>query len=535
MKKFASESLTIIVILVLCLNSFATDGNLSDYSAESVGKFLFETVKEPTISPIGGEWTILGLARSDVDIPKEYFENYYRRVEKYVTENKGIVHSKKYTEYSRLILALSAIGKNPENVAGYNLLTPLGDYEKTIMQGINGAIWALIALDCNNYPIPTNLEAGIQATREMYINHILEKQTPDGGWTLSGNTADADITGMALQALSRYRSSENVESAINRALSCLSSMQNENGGFSSYDTENSESCVQVIVALCELNIPLSDERFVKNGKTLFDNLITFYDNEKSFKHTHNDDTNLMATEQCFYALVALKRAEMGKNSLYNMSDAGQIGVIPDTEGLPGKNSDVRKMSISNPGKTFTDITGHKDKTSIEALASREIINGKTEYLFEPDNTMTRAEFATIVTKALGLPQKCSGVFTDVYVNDWFYNYVGTAYSYGIIKGVSENEFNPYGTITREEVAVMITRAAKLCGIYTEFEKSASRDILAQFSDYIKASEWSVTALAFCFNSGILDDSVMDINPKEPCVRGEIACMLYNMLCLANLI
>ncbi|MBR3994173.1 MAG: S-layer homology domain-containing protein, partial [Clostridia bacterium] len=399
----------------------------------------------------------------------------------------------------------------------------------------NGAIWALIALDSGNYDMPNNPNAKVQATREMYINHIIEKQTSDGGWALSGDVTDPDVTGMALQALSKYQSNDKVKTATEKALNCLSNMQDENGGFSSYEVETSESSVQVLVALCELGISVDDVRFVKNGKSVIDNLFSFYDNGKGFKHIHGDSTNLMATEQCFYALVALKRANEGRNTLYDMSDAKKLNVSSDVAGLAGKNADVKKMNISNPGKTFADIVGHKDKTAIESLASRGIINGKSENSFEPESNMTRAEFATIIARGLGLPQKSNVIFKDVTTNDWFYNYVGTAYSYGIIKGVSENEFNPNGTITREEAAVMVTRAAKLCGMDTEMDALSIRDSLAQFFDYVKASDWSQSSLAFCYNEKILDDSVMDIEPKESVTRAEIASMLYNMLLSANLL
>ena len=164
-----------------------------------------------------------------------------------------------------------------------------------------------------------------------------------------------------------------------------------------------------------------------------------------------------------------------------------------------------------------------------------IINGKTQNLFEPDSTMTRAEFAAIIARSLGLPEKNNGIFTDVSENDWFCSYINTAYSYGIIKGICENKFNPNGTITREEAAVMVTRAAKLCGMDTELENVAVRDVLSQFSDYVKASEWSQTSLAFCFDEEILSDEAMDIKPKEVIKRAEIASMLYNMLSKAMLL
>lgn len=96
---------------------------------------------------IGGEWAVLGLARSGYAVPEEYYQNYYQTVEEYVKACGGVLHETKYTEYSRVIIVLTAIGKDPTNVAGYNLLTALGDYDKTIWQGTNGPIWALIALD----------------------------------------------------------------------------------------------------------------------------------------------------------------------------------------------------------------------------------------------------------------------------------------------------------------------------------------------------------------------------------------------------
>jgi len=514
---------------------------------EDTAQYLYKTVMNPQVGYIGGEWAVLGLARSGYDVPEEYYQNYYKNVEEYVNACKGNLHNKKYTEYSRLIVTLTSIGKNPGNVAGYNLLTPLGDYEKTIWQGMNGPIWALIALDSGNYDMPQNSNAKVQATREMYIERILNCQLSDGGWSLFGGTAaqesgdgisDPDITGMALCALSKYQDDEKVKTAIEKALDCMSERQNENGGFSSWNTENSESCVQMIVALCELGIPLTDTRFVKNGNTMLDSLLGFYVEGNGFLHTYDGSgSNLMSTEQAFYGIVAVKRATDGKNSLYRMSDAIHVSEMKNetTIGLPEKNPDIKKMNIIAPGKTFPDISAHLNQPAIEALASRGIITGKTEDRFEPDGTMTRAEFATIIARGLGLPQMSVANFKDVTANDWFYNYVGTAYNYGIIKGVSESEFNPNGTITREEAAVMVTRAAKLCGMDTEMGTLAVRDSLAQFIDYVKASDWSQSSLAFCFSEGILDDSVMDIKPKEAVTRAEIASMLYNMLSLAKLL
>ena len=533
MKKVISILLLAATIFGFSVQVYATSADKVSDTIESVGKYLYETVKAPTVSSIGGEWTVTGLARSNIDIPKEYFENYYKNVEKYVKEKNGVLHNKKYTEYSRVVIALTAIGKDPENVAGYNLLAPLGDYEKTVFQGINGAVWALIALDCGNYAIPKNTSAKTQATREMYVTYILKRQLSDGGWALSGEISDPDVTAMVLQALSKYQDNDNVKSATEKALSCLSSMQNENGGFFTYNEETSESSVQVLVALCELGISADDKRFVKNGNTILNNLLSFYDG-KGFKHIHEDSTNLMATEQCFYALVALDRMNEGKNSLYSMSDV-RMTKGSDSSGLVNKNPDVKKMPVLYNGKTFDDIKISRYKTQIEALASRGIINGKTNRVFEPESTMTRAEFATIITRSLGLEIKEKDIFKDVRTSDWFYPYVGTAFSYGIVNGVSESKFDPNGTITREEASAMVSRAAKLCGHNTHLTTNKVRNILSAFSDTAKTSDWAKESLAFCYSKGILDSNTQKINPKECVTRAEIASMLYNILNISNLL
>ncbi len=535
MKKLLSIFICLIMILGLPPQAFASDNALVNKIISDTAEYIYNTLPNPHFGSIGGEWAVLGLARSSADIADEYFENYYRKVEKYVKDCGGVLHDKKYTEYSRLILALTSIGKNPADVAGYNLLTPIGDYENTIRQGINGSIWALTALDSGNYEIPQNTTAAVCATREMYINHILENQTSDGGWALSGNSADPDVTAMSLQALSKYRGKENVESAVEKAILCMSEMQNENGGFSSSETENSESSAQMLVALCELGISPNDARFVKNENTVLDNLLTYYESGKGFKHTKDGAANQMATEQCLCALAALQRFNEGKNSFYNMSDAISVAGNDSAIGLAGKNPDVKKMDVVSLGKTFADIAFHKNKAAIEALSARNIINGKTETGFEPDSTMTRAEFATIIVRGLGLPAKSNSKFTDVTSGDWFCDYVNTACFYGIVNGVSDTEFNPHGTITREQSAVMIARAAKLCGNDTAVEVFAARDILAGFTDYVKASDWALSSLAFCYDEAILSDEVIEIKPKEAVTRAEIAQMLYNMLSLSKLI
>ena len=536
-RKLAALILVLSVLFSLAVPTLAASSVQTEMQGSAA--YMVSAVKAPEVSSIGGEWAVLGLARSGYSVPKDYFDNYYANVEKYVKSCKGVLHERKYTEYSRVILALTAIGRDPSNVAGYNLLMPLGDFDKTIWQGLNGPIWALIALDSGNYTIPKNTTAKTQSTRPLFVDEILNRQQKDGGWTLDDTRdSDPDMTAMVLQALAKYQSQPAVKTATDKALTYLSKAQDRNGGFASWGTVNAESAAQVIVSLCELGIDLNDSRFVKNGHGLIENLLTFRQSNGSFTHTLDsaEGNNQMATEQCFYALVAADRSENGKSSLYRMNDVVKNTAKPNTNINKSKADDSMNVpSVTAPGTTFSDIKNHANKAAIEELASRGIINGMSKDTFAPNKTMTRAEFAAIVTRALGLAAKDTKAFTDVPSSKWYAGYIGAANSSGIVNGVGGGKFNPDGTITRQEAAAMVARAAKLCGLDTTMDAVATRNMLAQFGDYRSAASWATESLAFCYSAGILDQSDLNIQPTKAILRCEIAQMLYNMLVVAELI
>ena len=267
---------------------------------------IYNSIKDPQVTSVGGEWAIIGLKKSGIDIPQEYYDRYYSNLEKYLTERNGVLHERKYTEFSRVVLALNTIGKNPTNVCGYNLITPLCDYSSVIKQGLNGAVWALIALDSGNY-----VNDEIQTTREMYIDLILSRQLSDGGWAMAADEkySDVDITAMAIKGLAPYNGNIKVKNAIDNGLEFLSKNQNENGGFSSYGEENSDSGAQVLMAIASVGVSIDDARFVKNGNTVIDFIEKFYIDGGGFKHTSVDTFNLMATEQCLYAVSEYLQTE----------------------------------------------------------------------------------------------------------------------------------------------------------------------------------------------------------------------------------
>ena len=323
MKRSGSKLLCILLLLSLLL-SLTACGKQANQLEKTAG-YLQAQIAAPGTGSVGGDWLIFGLARSGVKVSQKYFDAYYENVEAAVREKNGVLSDRKYTEYSRTVLALTAIGKNPADVAGYDLLKPLADFEQVTKQGINGTIFALLALDSGKYEIPENPDAAVQATRQMYVDELLARELPDGGWTLTGGEPDVDITAMTLQALAKYRGQAEVEAAVERGLAVLSSLQEPDGGYVSWGSSNSESVAQVIVALTELGVPLDDERFTKNGITVEDALLRFAQENGAFVHVRDgsggDDG--MATEQAFYALAAIHRAETGKTTLYDMTDVMQ--------------------------------------------------------------------------------------------------------------------------------------------------------------------------------------------------------------------
>ena len=297
-------------------------GKKADTIYKNTGDYLAKR-GTPSVGSIGGEWMALGLARSGRTVP----EGYYDAVVKYVKDNidsNGRLDKNKATENARIILALTAIGKDATNVDGHDLLAGLNEMSYLSKQGINGAIFTLIALDSHSYT-----PAG-DVTRDKLVQVILDAQiSSDGGWSLDGKNADVDMTAMAIQALAAYyKSNSSAKKAVDKGLSWLSSVQQNDGGFTSWGAANSESCAQVIVALTALGInPAKDSRFIKNGASVLDALCSFAVDGGGFKHLATETSaNGMATEQGFYALVAYYRLLNGQSSLYDMADVKLEGV-----------------------------------------------------------------------------------------------------------------------------------------------------------------------------------------------------------------
>lgn len=277
----------------------------------------------------GSEWSVTAMARDGGAVKYGTYSDYYDAVAAEVKACKGTLDARKALPYTKVIMALTALDKNPASVGGYNLLKGLADFDKVMTTGTNGPIWALLALDCGDYQIPSAGSGKTQTTRELLIDEILSRELDGGGYTV-GMTSDGpetDITAMAIQALAPYKNRAEVKAVIDRGLKILSDKQASDGTFTDYGTKSCESIAQVIIALTALDIhPEKDSRFIKKGNTLIDALMKFYVFGGGFRHVlkttsgYDAPINGMATEQAYMALGAYKRFLAGDNFVFDMTD-----------------------------------------------------------------------------------------------------------------------------------------------------------------------------------------------------------------------
>lgn len=154
---------------------------------------------------------------------------------------------------------------------------------------------------------------------------------------------------------------------------------------------------------------------------------------------------------------------------------------------------------------FADIMDHWAKNDIELMAEKGIVKGMTDNLFAPNANITRAQFATLLVKALGLTEvkPAVGTFKDVNSNAWYYSTVETAAANGIAAGF-DGKFNPEGKITRQEMAVMIAKALKIGGKTVTLNSAEVDQLLNKFSDRQEIAAWAKDSVAVAVKEGIIN-------------------------------
>lgn len=359
-----------------------------DTVLSKVRSYILSKDTKPDYSSI---WNVIGLKRSGLYVPESYTNLFYSNVIAYCESKDWQITRAKYSDYSKLILALTAIGVDARDVMGHNLLAYLSDYKNVSRQGNNGTIWALIALKSNPaYEIPEDPSAVQQNSEELLVKKVVGMQCQDGGWTMAEGKGDSDMTGMAMQALASYYNKDgyaDVTAAIDKGLAWIEKNQLSSGGFGTMNTETSESVAQIITALCGVGIDCGEDvRFIKNGKWPMTGLFQYYMPEGGFMHVAAGAGNNgggaggiidgMATEQGLYATVAYRRFLDGETFLYDMSD---VAISAGTKPVVSPTIDTG----SNSGGNSSSTTAKKTETKPAASKVKVIkvgLNYSTIYL-----------------------------------------------------------------------------------------------------------------------------------------------------------
>lgn len=452
------------------------------------------------------EWEAVGIARAGGTLPASYLTGATAQVK----ESAGSF--RKVTDLERLILGIKAAGGNPTAVNGVNLIDNMVNHEKMTAQGTNGPIFALIALHSDNY----NVASTATWNKDKLVTWLLSAQNSDGGFPLAtGEASSVDMTAMAVAALAPERTQTQVQTAIDKAVQYLSTQQQVNGGYSAYNDDSSESVSQVIVALASAGINPKDERFTKSSGDLLTRLSQFRQSNGAYSHTIGGAGDNIATEQALLALVAYQQYLSSGNTLYNLANTSTSPV--DT----GTSTTV----------TFTD------ENTISAWASDAVHRAYNaglmlgvsdqELRFAPKQQLTRAQFAALVVRLTGATASSntpanSGAFKDVSSNQWYYNAIMTAKSKGIITGISATSFQPNQPVSRQDMAVMLTRAFAL--------KGASS---TSFADQAKIGSYARSAVNAVVNNGIMVGANNTFDPQAKVTREMAAVVAMNVQKMAQ--
>jgi len=189
-------------------------------------------------------------------------------------------------------------------------------------------------------------------------------------------------------------------------------------------------------------------------------------------------------------------------------------------------------AVIEHSKTFADLSGHWSRSDVELMASKFIVRGVTDQRFAPDQSITRAEFAALLVRALGLPEKATDAFRDVTHRDWFSGAVGAALEAGLVTGFPDGSFRPHEKITREQMAAMVVRALLFAG----HDVAADPSVLDRYADAGGVSPWAVAPLTQAVSEGIITGtSTTTLSPQALATRAEAVVMVKRLMQVLNFI
>ena len=209
----------------------------------------------------------------------------------------------------------------------------------------------------------------------------------------------------------------------------------------------------------------------------------------------------------------------GDKVLWYMTYDWQRDMAPNWEDLVEKPSEEEDI-------VFEDLSNHSwAKNAINSMASKGIISGKSKDKFDPASNITRAEFSSLVSRALKLDEESikDSKFEDVKLDSWYAKSVMAMYENGLVSGKSDKTFDPEGNITREEISRIIGQV-----LQSKSYDKQDINILDQFNDKDKISDWALEDLAIVVHNKLIIGNEGKIMAKENASRAEAAVVLYNL-------
>jgi len=326
---------------------------------------LLEMMSSDVLTPVA-DWAAFCAALSGEAESREVYLNALSDKISELYKTDSLLDRNRATEWHRTIFAITALGGDPysfssnKNGKPINLIAD-GIYNRGKIaslgkQGLIGWIYGLLTAASLDVDFPEDAYYNYSDL----VNEITSKQLADGGFKMSGNSADADVTAMAVQALALYdnrQGEKTLTQNIKNAINCLSDLQNDDGSFSSLGEPTAESTAQVIIALCisEIN-PSVDERFIKNGNSAIDALLSFRQDDGGFSHIQTGNSDGLATVQSMLALLSCQKFIEKKATIFDLSitETSNVESLNEsyiTESKTANTSDIDESRIENQSIT----------------------------------------------------------------------------------------------------------------------------------------------------------------------------------------
>lgn len=187
-------------------------------------------------------------------------------------------------------------------------------------------------------------------------------------------------------------------------------------------------------------------------------------------------------------------------------------------------------------RTFADIVGHWSQAEVNDMSDRLVIQGVSDTEFRPDATITRAEFAAIVVRGLGIqPAASAKQFSDVSDSDWYAGVVQAAVNFKLINGYEDGTFRPNQSITRQEAMTVLARTLSIAKLNDKLSDAEVKQQLAAFTDGEAVADWAKLGVAATVSHKLVNGRDGKLDFTANLTRAETAAIVRRLLQEAGLI